>query len=393
MRASVTRLLYRNGQILDPEAPAPRAGCVLVEDGRIAALLAPDEPAPGDAAIVDLRGGALAPGFIDLHYHGELVFSRGDQFAAALARSSASLVQHGTTAFLATTIAWPASDLEANVSQIASILTHTPAAGAVPIGIHLEGPWINPRAAGAQPEAAIHPFARRAGAEVLDRGHGSILMVTLAPEIEGAQDLLAELERRSILASLGHSLIDADRVPEMVDRGMRHVTHLFNAMGGTHHRHPGAAAAALTEDRLSCDLICDGVHVHPRMVRLAARVKGEQLVLITDRIDLPGDRAEPDAVSFGSGELRDDGTAVRLPGGELAGSRVTLDRAIRNAIAFGAMTQIEAVAASTLRPARLLGIESERGSLRQGARADLVILDGAGQVCETWIAGRRIYPS
>jgi N-acetylglucosamine-6-phosphate deacetylase len=167
------------------------------------------------------------------------------------------------------------------------------------------------------------------------------------------------------------------------------VTHLFNAMNPMHHRAPGVAGFALGDDRLSCDLICDGVHVHPAMVRAATRAKGEGLILITDKIEIP---PHDEAASFGSGVVVDDGNALRLAGGGLAGSTLELDRAIRNAQEFGAMTRIEAIAASTLRPARLLGIESERGTLRVGARADFAILDDDDRVVETWIAGRRVHP-
>jgi N-acetylglucosamine-6-phosphate deacetylase len=145
---------------------------------------------------------------------------------------------------------------------------------------------------------------------------------------------------------------------------------------------------ALSDERLSCDLICDGAHVDPRVVRLAARAKGEKLVLITDRIDPPGLGSGSD---FGSGALVDDGVALRLPDGRLAGSRVTLDRALRNARAMAGMQRLEAVAACTLRPARVIGVEAERGSLRRGARADFALLDDADVVRETWIAGERVY--
>jgi N-acetylglucosamine-6-phosphate deacetylase len=193
------------------------------------------------------------------------------------------------------------------------------------------------------------------------------------------------LTQRKIVVALGHSLARQDDLDAAIERGMTHVTHLFNAMGPIHHREPGVAGCVMADDRLTCDLICDGVHVHPRMVAVAARALAERLVLITDRIEPPEGQA-----SFGSGQVCDDGTALRLPGGRLAGSTLTLDRAIRNAARYGAMTELEAVAAATLRPARVLGIEAERGTLRIGARADLAILDAAGQVVQTWMGGSRL---
>ena len=141
----------------------------------------------------------------------------------------------------------------------------------------------------------------------------------------------------------------------------------------------------MADERLTADLICDGAHVHPHLLRAAARALGERLILITDRID-PGPGAD-----FGSGALRDDGTALRLADGRLAGSRLTLDRAVQNAKRFAALGALEAISACTLRPARLLGIERERGTLRRGARADLVVLDAALRVRETWRGGECVF--
>jgi N-acetylglucosamine-6-phosphate deacetylase len=269
--------------------------------------------------------------------------------------------------------------------------------GAEPIGLHLEGPWINPGAAGAQPHAGIAPFREAEGAELLDRGEGTIRLVTLAPEIDGAPALQAQLSRRGIAAALGHSLANAEVAAQSADRGARHVTHLFNAMGELNHRSPGLAAAALSDDRLTCDLICDGAHVHPSVVAVAARAKGDGLLLISDHVQPPA--ASDGSRSFGSGALRphkgelDDDLAWRLEDGRLAGSRLTLDAALRNLCRFTGVTPLEAVAACSLRPAQVLGIEGERGSLRPGARADFAILDATLQVAETWIAGRRVYPA
>jgi N-acetylglucosamine-6-phosphate deacetylase len=255
------------------------------------------------------------------------------------------------------------------------------------LGIHLEGPWINSGAAGAQPSASIRPFDARHDAELLARAEGSIRMVTFAPEISGAKALLAALEQRGIVPALGHSLASIDDANDAMTRGAQHVTHLFNAMGPLHHRAPGLAGAALADDRVTCDLICDGVHVHPTMVRAAARAAGERLCLITDRID-----ADAGALGgFGSGGMTRDRGVWRLEDGRLAGSALTLDAGLQNFRAFSGATLPEAVAACTLRPARVLGLEASHGTLRPGAWADFAVLDRDGAVRETWIAGRRVY--
>src|SRR5262249_9414448 len=153
--------------------------------------------------------------------------------------------------------------------------------------------------------------------------------------------------------------------------------------GSLHHRAPGLAGAALADDRLSCDLICDGVHVDARLAAVAARAKRDRLVLITDRLDPPPGESR----GAGLGTVREDGAVLRLPHGRLPGSRLELAAAFRNAQALAGMTRLEAVAACTLRPARALGIEAERGTLRPGARADLVVLDAADRVREAWVEG------
>ena len=382
------RIFLHDGFLLDPEAGVEQPGGLLLRGERIEARLPAGQAPPGDARSVSLAGASVAPGFIDLHYHGGLPFHDAAGFGASLSASCEALPRQGTTAFLATTVAWDAQGLASRVTALAEIVARAPTAGAVPIGIHLEGPWLAASAAGAQPAAGIRDYDPREGRELLARGRGAIRMVTLAPELPGAGALLDDLSRADVLAALGHSRADAAGVEAAIARGARHVTHLFNAMGPLHHREPGLVGMALADERLTCDLICDGAHVHPLVVRAAARALGERLLLITDRIEPEASGA---ASSFGSGAVRDDGVALRLPDGRLAGSCVTLDLALRNARRFAGLSRLDAVAACTLRPALRLGIERERGTLRPGARADLVVLGQADEVRETWIGGRRVW--
>lgn len=376
-----------NLEILDPEAAAPSRGGVLVENGKIVSVLGEGE-APDAAEWVDLAGLSLAPGMLDLHFHGELIFAEADEVLPALGRTADELVRHGTTGFLATTVAWNDARILEWMTRCREHMTHARHGSAELLGVHLEGPWINPAAAGAQPREPIRPYRAGHDDQILDHDPEILNMVTFAPEIEGGPELLGALASRGIVASLGHSLASHEDLDACVKMGMTHATHLFNAMGPLHHREPSVAGWVLAEDRVSCDLICDGVHVHPDMVRSASRAKGEGLLLITDKIQLP-QTAIPS--EFGAGPIHDAGDAIRLANGKLAGSNLSLDRALRNVQNFGAMSRIEAIAATTLRPARLLGIEAQRGTLRPGARADFAILDSEDKVRETWIAGERVY--
>jgi len=391
--APMDRLVLEPAALLDPDAEQPSAGALLVEGGRIAARLAAGERLPESALHVSLPGLSLAPGFVDVHYHGALIFTPPGEITAALRATGEALLATGVTAYLPTTVAWPEAQLAEQVTEWAAAVAKQsePGAGASALGLHLEGPWIRPEAAGAQPRAGIRPF-RAADVDLFARAEGLVRLVTFAPEAEGAGALLTELGRRSIAASLGHTLADADACERAVSAGARHVTHLFNAMGAFHHRKPGLIGTALADDRVSCDLICDGVHVHPSAVRLAARAKGPQLALITDNVAPPPQSQNANAAaSYGAGAVHGDGAAWRLADGTLAGSRLTLDRALANAEAFGVLTRLAAVRAMTLAPARLLGIERERGTLRPGARADFTLLDSTGSVRETWLAGRRAW--
>jgi len=375
------RCALLGARLVDPDGGDPTPATLLVEDGRIVDRLGRDTPLGGGWRRVALPDRLIAPGFIDVHFHGELFAAEPSGFGPALDRAAAAMPASGTTAFLATTISWDEASMPERVEALAGAIDASPRPGAACLGVHLEGPWLSPAAAGAMMPGCLRPFGSARDHDALDRAGDRLRMVTLAPEIDGAEQLLDALARRGVAAALGHSRAQPDAIERAIGQGLRHVTHLWNAMGPFHHRTPGVAGAVLAEDRLTCDLICDGHHVHPNVVRTAVRALRDRLVLITDRVDLPGAAADP-------GE---PGSPARLPDGTIAGSQLGQDQAVRNAVAFAGIPLAEAVAAATLRPARLLGIERDRGTLWPGARADLAVLDEAGHVLETWIGGRRVH--
>jgi N-acetylglucosamine-6-phosphate deacetylase len=380
------RTLLRNCILLDPEANEPQAGALLLDGEHIAARLGTQDELPEDARRVDLGGARVAPGCIDVHVHGRCIFAAPGQSAAALRHDAGELARHGTTAFLSTTVAGAVEELAQRVEALAAASAEHAADGARCLGIHLEGPWLNPEAAGAQPVAGIRPPSRSEALDLVARAAGLLRMVTLAPELEGCAAVQEALLGRGVRVALGHSLATSEQAGDAVTRGASHVTHLFNAMGPLHQRAPGLAGTALADDRLSCDLICDGVHVAPELVRVAARVKRERLLFISDAID-----PSTAGGDFGAGGLAPAGFVWRLTDGRLAGSRSCLTQGIATAVSHDAMTQLEAVAACTLRPARLLGLEAVLGTLRPGARADLIVLGEQGELRQTWIGGRCVH--
>ncbi len=376
----MSRLALTGGVLVDPEAEHAGEATLLVEAGRIIDRVGAQDPVGSDWRRVDMSERFVTPGFIDLHFHGELAHAPVEGFGAALARSAAHMLAGGTTTFLATTMAWPHDELAEALPALCAAASAPAPGGARCVGLHLEGPWISGAAPGAMQAECMRPFDRKRDGDLLDRAGDALSMVTLAPEIEGADDLLDELGRRGVLAALGHSQASPACIDAAIDRGLRHVTHLFNAMGPVHHRAPGVAGTALTRDALHCDLICDGAHVHPDMVRVAARALGERLVLISDRVDLATPPHDEPA----------DVEPNRLADGTLLGSRLHLSQAIANLRAFAQTSLHDAVAACTLRPSQLLGLEHECGTFRRGARADLAVLDAKGALVETWLEGAPV---
>ena len=330
----------------------------------------------------------VIPGFIDAHIHGAMGDDVMDADPAGLARIAAYLPAEGTTSFLATTMTGARSAIEA---ALATAADHDTAPGqAEMLGVHLEGPFVNPAKAGAQPaEHIADPDIAAFDAWQAASG-GRIRVVTLAPEQPGGAVLVAHLAERGVRASIGHSACNAAQAEAAIAAGANRGTHLFNAMDGLHHRTPGAAAALLTNPAARSEIIADGLHVSPAMVKLAYRAAGAgRLMAITDAMRAKG---------LGDGEYELGGQPVtvkngeaRLADGTLAGSVLTFDSAFRNLRAFTGCDMRAAMGMTSATAAADLGLADRKGQLAPGFDADIVVLDGDGQLRLTVVRGVVAY--
>jgi len=363
---------------------------VLLEEGRIA-YVGPfdDGRIPEGARRVDASGLHVLPGLIDTHVHG----THGDDVmldgADGIRRISARFPQYGTTAWLPSTISARHPELLAAIGWCIEA-QENPADGAEIVGLHVEGPYINMKRKGAQPAEGVRDPDFGEVRELLEAARGQMRVMTLAPELPGGLELIRLLVREGVIASLGHSDATYDQALEAIVAGAAHATHLFNAMPPIHHRDPGLITACLNEPSILAEVIPDGVHLHPHIVRLALRHKGaDRVALITDAFSATG-------LSDGEHTLGPHRVSVRdawctLPDGTIAGSILTMNYAVRNAMEFAGVSLVEAVRMSSLIPAGVAGCAGRKGSLETGKDADVTLVDRTFQCQATWVRGRLVY--
>ena len=368
-------------------SPAARVGVtVLLEDGRIVAVGGPELTVPPEADVRDAAGLLLAPGFIDLQVNGGF----GLDFTAApetIWEVAAALPRFGVTSFLPTIITSP----PATIRAAQRVLSEGPPpgwSGARPRGLHLEGPFLNPGKKGAHNPAYLRqPAAADVAGWSPETG---VCLVTLAPELPGAGQAIAELARRGVVVSAGHSLATFDEANAGFDSGARYATHLFNAMPPLHHREPGLVAAALADPRVVVGLIPDGLHVHPALLRLVWQLLGPQrLNLVTDAMAAMG--MAPGEYLLGDFAVTVDGDAARLADGTLAGCVLSLDAILRAFVGFTGASPAEVLPTVTATPARLLGLGQQLGRVAPDYDADLVLLTPDLRVVETFIGGQSVF--
>jgi N-acetylglucosamine-6-phosphate deacetylase len=370
------------------EIPNP---LLVVENGLISEVSSRSaKEAPGDALLVDFGDAVLAPGFVDIHIHGGAGLDVMRALPSDLPRLGKFLITHGVTGYFPTTVAAPLDATCDALGRLAGAIEAAAANGnavqARPLGIHLEGPFLSHKRRGVHPpENLVTPTV-----EIFERlwqaARGQVRMLTIAPEIPGAMEVIAEAARRNVCVSIGHSDAQMPIAQQAVEAGARHATHTFNAMRPLDHRDPGIIGEVLTDDRLSADIIVDGIHLEPAIVKLFLLAKGrERAVLITDAISatgMPDGRYQlgPIEVDVKDGKCTSNGS--------LAGSVLTMDRAVRNVTQFANWSLRDAVRAATLNPALAVGLSEHHGVLAQGADANFTVMSLAGEVLKTIVAGR-----
>lgn len=393
-------LLIHNASIVTPRG-LRHHGWVLVQDGRIADTGWEIEVSPPpdadislfplsdtDAPRIDAGGLTLLPGFIDLHVHGAMGHDTMDADPKGLRAMARFYAQHGVTGFLATTWTDSRERIYAAMQAAAAVQKSPAADGAALLGVHMEGPYLNPAYCGAQNPDQIRRADRDEMAALFELG--VIRLVSLAPEYEENHWLIGECRRRGIMVSLAHSAATYAQVREAVERGIGHSTHTFNAMTGLHHREPGAVGAILTTRAIRAELIADNIHVHPIAMDVLWKYKGvDGVILITDAIRAAG---LPDGEYDLDGRMvtLKDG-ACRLADGTLAGSVLTMNEALRNFFHTVLKPVDEFWQVSSYNAACAIGLEKHKGRIEAGYDADLVLIDPEFEVHYTIVGGRIVY--
>jgi len=364
----------------------------LLTEGKRIHLMGPGQPPdfpPGYISqAIDADGASLLPGFIDLHVHGAVGHELMDASPDGLRAMARFYAQHGVTAFLPTT--WTASR-EAIVRAldiVAELIGPVPG-GATILGAHVEGPYLNPGKCGAQDPHFIRRAEREEATAFLESG--VVRLLALAPEFPENLWLIDECVRRGVTVSAAHTAATYDQMALAAARGLRQATHSFNAMTGLGHREPGTVGALLTLPQIHCELIADNIHVHPAAIKILVDVKGpERVILITDAIRGAGMPEGDYQIDTRTVHIRDG--AVRLPDGQLAGSILTMERALHNVLRATGLPLRAAWPMTSLNAARAIGVSARKGSLEVGKDADLVLLDSSLAVRLTVAEGAIIYP-
>ena len=347
-------------------------GDIEIEDGKILRV-GKDLPRKEEDLAVDCAGSyTVVPGFVDVHIHGCAGADTCDATREAQEAMAAFLLAHGVTSFCPTTMTTSRETIQAALLAAKDMMDHPMEGGARVVGVNMEGPFIAKERKGAQKEEDILPPDFPLFQRFYEESGGIVRLVDVAPEQPGGLDFV-EKASQLCTVSIAHTTADYDQAKAAFDNGVTHATHLFNAMSGLHHRKPGVVGAVFDDSRVRGELICDGFHIHPAVLRAAFRLLGDRALIVSDSMRANG-MPEGEAFDLGGQMVTVHQGKALLPDGTIAGSVTNLHQEIKNLVSFGVPFE-QAVKAATLIPARAIGMEQEIGSIAPGKRADLVVLD------------------
>lgn len=385
MRALINGIIYTPLETIGD-------GVIVVDGATIRAVGArASTPIPRGAEIIDARGKAIVPGLIDLHTYGCLgvALTAPERIADELPAFARNVARFGVTRFLISPTTGDRAFIARMLAAIAETIPYVHD-GALPLGVHLEGPWLDPEQRGAFPLQVLHAPTIDEAREYVDAARGYLHVATLAGNLPNAFDAAKFLCDNGVCVAYGHSNTTYETARDALASGnFALVTHVYNAMSGLYHRKPGVLGAVLSSDHVSGMLICDGIHAHPAAVKILFRALGiDRVILVTDAI--PGGGMTHGTFTMLNQTARIVDGVARLENGTIAGSILTLNRAVMNAREFGALSLNDALKMATTNPARVLGLWNI-GGLNVGADADIVIMDDAGNVSLTMAAGKIIH--
>ncbi|MCU6603972.1 N-acetylglucosamine-6-phosphate deacetylase [Peribacillus frigoritolerans] len=381
-----------NNLMVHSEKETYKNGYIKVVDGKIAEVgPASQYKQDDDAKVITLSPDyQVIPGAIDIHIHGASNSDAMDATHDALSTMAKTLPKEGTTSFLATTMTQSTQAIESALLNAGKYIENQTQENAEIVGVHLEGPFISPARKGAQPEDYIVDPDVTLFKRWQEMAENQIKLVTLAPEQPNGLDLAAHLRGTGIVASIGHSDATYDQIDEAIQAGTTHVTHLYNGMRGLHHREPGVLGAAYLRDELYVELIADGIHCRPEMIKLAYnQITSERMILITD--SLRAKWLEKGTYDLGGQPVNVDETKATLSDGTLAGSILKMNDAIKNTMEYTGCSMTDIIKMTAENPAKQLRIFDRKGSIQVGKDADLVILNDRLDVEMTFCRGNLAF--
>jgi len=385
------RIIIINGTIITP-FHLVSSKAIIVEKGRIKEIVNREELSTATltgAEVIEAKDKFITPGYIDIHVHGGGGSDVMDGDYEAINQIAITHSHFGTTSFLPTTMTMNKDKIIRSLRSICEAVKKG-TAGAEILGIHMEGPYINSEKKGAQREEDIKKVSLEEFLEFNQASGNLIRLVTIAPEMPGAIDFIKYLDKQKIIISVGHSNATYAQVQAGIQAGLSHVTHTFNAMRGLHHREPGVVGAALTSPELTVEVIADGIHIHPVVIKILIKAReNEKIVLITDAMRAAG--LKEGTYDLGGQEVTVNKGQARLKDGTLAGSVLTMDKAVKNMVSKVGVSLAKVIQMASFNPAKSIGIDDKKGSLEPGKDADIVILNKNLETELTIVAGKIVY--